>query len=341
MNAIQSLQGEFSRHLSLVAKMCIHFGVPVEAVLAELRQQLGAHIDARQGLSIAEASRLCDVSRKTISNWLKEARQQKDAGVIFSKIIFLGQVCDFCRQSPMTMQEIQGRAIESGWRYGSEARELRRILAELVEAGALVQDARGHYQTALEFDEDGYARWTPSDALESYRQKAALLELASAKTSPIHHSERLRTTLHFPVADLEAAVARVRGGLVNEMVRDLRSWSAGGNPVAGTPRTLGILIAVAPTIPPNLNSMLADQERMNLLNSACEATSPFPRSQRTNRVLYARFRDLRSGVRYLRERLLGVVEAEVSSSIDEEGEDWLGVVVAAAPIEVPNQGNES
>ena len=342
MLAVRPSQGELSRHLSLVADMCIHYGVPVNAVLAELRRQLGMQIDAREGLSIAEASRLCDVSKKTISNWLRDARvKSPDRGdMVFSKLEFLGQVCDFCRDHPRAINEIQCRADEAGWRFGSEARELRRILAELVEVGALLRDGRGRYRAALGLNDAGNIRWTPPDDLERYRQQAGLLTLASSKESPIPRIHRFRTTLHFQVADVEGAIAGVREHLVDEMVGDLRSWNTGRRGPEGA-RTLGILVAAAPTIPPSLNSMLADQERMNLLNSACEATSPFPRSQRSIRVLYARFRDLSSGVLYARERLVDVVSRRLSGSVDEEGEDWLGVTIAAVPIESPTQENGS
>ncbi len=343
MDAIRPSRGAFSRHLSLVADMCIHFGVPVNAVLVELRRQLGLQIDAREGLSIAEASRLCDVSKKTISNWLKDARRiDPDHGdMVFSKIEFMGQVCDFCREDARSMREIQRRAADDCWRFGIEARELRKLLDEFAGIGLLRRRRDGRYEATSSRD-GGFVEWHPPDELERYRQKARLLSLASSKTSHVPRTDRLRTTLHYQVADIEQTVRGVREQIDDELTADIRSWKPSGpRDEHEDARTMGILLAVAPTIPPSLNTMLADQERMNILNSACDATSPFPRAHRVNRVVYARFRCLRSGVRYVQERLIDVVNNRMSAGVDEAGEDWLGVVVAAVPVAPLNPETDS
>jgi transposase-like protein len=315
--------------------MCVRFGVPVEAVLTEFRRRLGEQIDSRQGLSIAEASRLCDVSRKTISNWLREARQAGSGGgsLVFSRIEFLGQLCDFCRDRPRSIAEIQARARQAGWRYGYEAREVRRTTAELAAAGALVRDPQGRFRTAPGSTAAGYTRVPRPDPLEGYRQRSALLQLADGKESPLTPAQRFRTTRHYQVAEIEEVVQRVRSDLANTVTRHLRDWQAPEESEGvGAPRTIGILIAAAPTVPPELNSMLSAQERMTLLNSACEATSPFPRERRVNRVFYVRFTTLEVGLRYIREQLLAVVEKHFSAAVDPRGEEWLGVAVAAAPL---------
>lgn len=134
MHAHQPPQGEFSRRLSLVASMCIHLGVPLDTVLIELRQQLGKEIDARQGLSVSEASLLSDVSKKSISNWLRDSRQERSepGNAVFSKIELLGQLVAFCRDQPRAIPETQRRADASGWRVDPfyPSREFGRCVRE-------------------------------------------------------------------------------------------------------------------------------------------------------------------------------------------------------------------
>ncbi len=337
MRVLQPSSGALSHHLSAVADMCVQFGVPVESVLAEFRRRLGKQIDARKELSIAEASRLCAVSRKTISNWLREARQAESQPeeLLFSKIEFFGQLCDFCRDQPRSPAEIQARSRQAGWRYGFEAREVRRATRELEEAGALLRDSQGRFRTAPGTTRAGYTRLRPTDALEGYRQRAALLKLAESAGSPLPRSQRCCTTRHYPVAAVEAVVQGVRRDLADQITRDLRSWRSPEADESGVASTIGILVAAAPTVPPELNSMLSAQERMTLLNAACEATSPFRRERRVNRLFYVRFADLEAGLRYIREQLLRAVEEYFSAVTDPNAEEWLGVVIAAAPLAAP------